>query len=319
MTSDAHQEFRRVRVASVTEVAQDVRAYELVSADGRPLPAWTPGSHVDVHSPCGLVRQYSLCNDPRFGDRYRIAVKKEAEGRGGSRSMHEDVATADLLAISPPRNYFPLSDGAGSSLLIAGGIGITPVYAMVHALAAANRPWMLHYCARSAAHAAFHEELQALAPQSVVTHFSEVPVLDVPSLIAAQGPDVHIYCCGPVGLMSAVKDATANRSPEHVHFEWFAAPDVDHSQDQSFEIELARSGRVASVPPDRSILQVVRDCGVDAPSSCEAGVCGTCETRLLAGEADHRDLLLTEEERAQNASIMICVSRARSKRLVLDL
>lgn len=320
MTTNADQELRRVRVAAVHDVAVDVRTYELVSADGRPLPDWTPGSHIDVHVPAGLVRQYSLCSDPTIRNRYRIAVKKEPGGRGGSLSMHEDVETGSVLAIGLPRNYFPLASDLAPSLLIAGGIGITPIYAMARSLAAdGRRSWTLHYCARSAAHAALRNELQRLAPQSVVQHFSEAPVLDVASLLGAQAPDMHVYCCGPVGLMAAVKEATANRDPERVHFEWFAAPPVDHSHDQAFEIELARSGIVANVPADRTILQVVRECGIDAPSSCEAGVCGTCETVLLAGDADHRDLLLTPDERAQNRSIMICVSRARSKRLVLDL
>lgn len=320
MTTDADQELRRVRVAAVHDVAVDVRTYELVSADGRPLPDWSPGSHIDVHVPAGLVRQYSLCSDPAIRNRYRIAVKKEAGGRGGSRSMHEDVEPGSVLAIGLPRNYFPLASDVASSLLIAGGIGITPIYAMARSLAAdGRRSWTLHYCARSAAHAALRNELQRLAPQRVVQHFSEAPVLDVASLLGAQAPDVHVYCCGPVGLMAAVKEATANRDPGRVHFEWFAAPPVDHSLDQAFEIELARSGIVANVPADRTILQVVRECGIDAPSSCEEGVCGTCETVLLAGDADHRDLLLTPDERAQNRSIMICVSRARSKRLVLDL
>ena len=320
MTIDADQELRRVRVAAVQDVAVDIRSYDLVAADGRPLPEWTPGSHIDVHVPAGLVRQYSLCGDPALKDRYRIAVKKEAAGRGGSLSMHEDVEADSVLAIGLPRNYFPFVTDAARSLLIAGGIGITPIYAMVHALAKdGDQPWTLHYCARSAAHAAFYEELLRLAPERVVEHFSEAPVLDVASLLAEEGPEVHVYCCGPVGLMSAVKDATANRDPHRVHFEWFAAPPVDRSRDQAFEIELARSGIIANVPADRTILQVVRECGVDAPSACEEGVCGTCESALLAGDADHRDLLLSADEREQNRSIMICVSRARSKRLVLDL
>jgi ferredoxin-NADP reductase len=320
MTIDADQELRRVRVAAVRDVAVDIRSYELVAADGRPLPAWTPGSHIDVHVPAGLVRQYSLCGDPALGDRYRIAVKKEAAGRGGSLSMHEDVEADDVLAIGLPRNYFPFVTDAARSLLIAGGIGITPIYAMVHALARnGDQAWTLHYCARSAAHAAFCEELRHLAPGRLVEHFSEAPVLDVASLLAEVEPDVHVYCCGPVGLMSAVKGACASRDPKRVHFEWFAAPPVDHSRDQAFEIELARSGIVATVPADRTILQVVRECGVDAPSACEEGVCGTCESVLLSGDADHRDLLLSADEREQNHSIMICVSRARSKRLVLDL
>jgi vanillate O-demethylase ferredoxin subunit len=265
------------------------------------------------------VRQYSLCGDLRVVNRYSIAVKKEADGRGGSTSMLDDVEAGTVLAIGTPRNYFELVPHAQSTLLIAGGIGITPIYAMAQALTHAGSEWQLHYCARSAAHAAFHRELLALGPGRVVTHFSETPVLDVNSLLAAQAPGTHVYCCGPVGLMSAVKAAAAGWDEAHVHFEWFAAPAIDHAQDRAFEVELARAGLVLGVPVGRTILEVVRENGIDVPSACEEGVCGTCETRLIGGEPDHRDLLLTAEERAANRSIMVCVSRARSPRLVLDL
>ena len=319
MNLDAAQELRRVRVVAINDLATDVRGYELASADGRALPAYSPGSHIDVHVPVGLVRQYSLCGNIDVPERYRIAVKKEPGGRGGSISMHDDVEVGSVLAISPPRNYFPLAPEAPRSILIAGGIGITPIYAMAQSLARAGRNWTLTYCARSAAHAAFRREVEALAPQRVVTHFSEVPVLDVAGLLEAQAADTHVYCCGPVGLMSAVKAATANWDSRRAHFEWFAAPEVDRTLDRAFEVELKGSGVVLTVSADRTILQAIRECGIDAQSACEEGVCGTCETGLLAGEADHRDLLLTPEERAENRSIMICVSRARSKRLVLDL
>jgi len=312
-------ELRRVRVVGVRDVAIDIRAYDFESADGRPLPPCAAGAHIDVHVPSGVVRQYSLCGDIDTRDRYRIAVKKEADGRGGSISMHDDAEVDSFLAIGAPKNYFPLAQQAGSNLLIAGGIGITPIYAMAQALAREQRDWTLHYCARSAAHAAFLRELEALAPQRINTHLSEAPVLDVARLLASQPKDVHVYCCGPVGLMSAVKAATAGWDEARVHFEWFAAPVVDHAQDQSFEVELARSHIVVTVPADRTILDVVRETGIDVASSCEEGVCGTCETKLVAGEADHRDLLLSAKERAENRSMMICCSRARSKRLVLDL
>jgi vanillate O-demethylase ferredoxin subunit len=312
-------ELRRVRVVEVRDVAIDTRAYELASADGRPLPRYAAGAHIDVHVPSGVVRQYSLCGDIDAHDRYRIAVKKEADGRGGSISMHEDAEVDSFLAIGAPKNYFPLVQKARSNLLIAGGIGITPIYAMAQTLEREQRDWTLHYCARSPAHAAFLDELEALAPQRVNAHLSEAPVLDVAHLLDAQSNDVHVYCCGPIGLMSAVKAATAGWDEARVHFEWFAAPAVDHAQDQSFEVELARSRIVLTVPGDRTILDVVREAGIDVPSSCEEGVCGTCETKLLAGEADHRDLLLSAKERDENKSMMICCSRARSKRLVLDL
>ncbi|HJU22993.1 MAG TPA: PDR/VanB family oxidoreductase [Casimicrobiaceae bacterium] len=312
-------ELRRVRVVGVRDIAVDIRAYELAAADGRPLTPYAAGAHIDVHVPSGVVRQYSLCGDIDAHDRYRIAVKKESDGRGGSISMHEDAEVDTFLAIGAPKNYFPLAQEARSNLLIAGGIGITPIYAMAQELERERRDWTLHYCARSAAHAAFLRELAALAPQRINAHLSEAPVLDIGRLLADQSDDVHVYCCGPVGLMSAVKTATAGWDEARVHFEWFAAPAIDHAQDRSFEVELARSRIVVTVPADRTILDVVREAGIDVPSSCEEGVCGTCETKLLAGEADHRDLLLSAKERDENKSMMICCSRARSKRLVLDL
>ena len=320
MSVNSASEWRRVRVGSIRELAVDIRGYELEPADGRELPAYEAGAHIDIHVPAGPIRQYSLCGESNATERYRIAVKKDATGRGGSTSMHDDVEVGSFLAMTGPRNYFPLAaDAPGGSLLIAGGIGITPIYAMVQALHFAGREWTLHYCARSQAHAAFYGELEALAPRRVVPHFSEVPVLDVDALLAARAQGTHVYCCGPEGLMSAVKAATARSDASCLHFEWFSAPTIDHAQDRSFEVELKRSGLVLAVPADRSILQVVREQGIDVPSACEEGVCGTCETCVLAGEPDHRDMLLTSEERAANRSMMICISRAISDRLVLDL
>jgi ferredoxin-NADP reductase len=319
MSTDPAPEWRRVRVASIQELATDVLGFELVPVDGRALPTHDAGAHVDIQVPTGLVRQYSLCGEPGATRSYRIAVKKEATGRGGSLSMHADVEVGSVLGMTTPRNYFPLAAHGAAHLLIAGGIGITPIYAMARALHAAGRDWTLHYCARSQAHAAFYDELQARAPQHVVPHFSEVPVLDIEGLVEAMAPETHIYCCGPVGLMSAVKDATVRRSSACVHFEWFAAPKIDHALDRAFAVELERSGMVLTVPADRSILQVVREHGIEVPSACEEGVCGTCETCVLGGEPDHRDMLLSPAERAANRTMMICISRAKSNRLVLDL
>lgn len=319
MSDGASHELRRVRVVSVRDVAVDTRAYELAPADGRPLPGYAAGAHIDVHVPAGVVRQYSLCGSIALPNRYTIAVKKEPSGRGGSLSMHDDVEIDSVLAIGIPRNYFELAPDAVRSLFVAGGIGITPIYAMTQTIAAQGREWMLHYCARSHGHAAFLQELQALGSTRVVTHFSETPMLDITGLVEQQGDDTHLYCCGPLGLMSAVKEATAGWEPSRVHFEWFSAPAQDHTGDAAFEVELRRSGLVLAVPADRTILQVVREAGVDVQSSCEQGVCGTCEVPLLEGEADHRDLLLSADERAANRSMMICCSRARSRRLILDL
>lgn len=312
-------ELRLARVASIRDLAIGIRGYDLVPADGRSFAPCEAGAHVDLHVPSALVRQYSLCGEIGATDRYRIAVKREAAGRGGSISMHDDAEVGSLLAVSAPRNFFPLAAGASATLLIAGGIGITPIYAMARSLAAAGAEWTLHYCARSEAHAAFCAELRALARHRVVAHFSEVPVLDVDALLASPSPGTQVYCCGPEALMSAVKRAAVRWDPASVHFEWFAAPAIDRSRDRPCEVELRRSGLVLDVPADRSILEVVRANGIDVPSACEEGVCGTCETALLEGEAEHRDMLLTPAERVANRSMMICISRARSQRLVLDL
>lgn len=311
-------ELRRVRVACIRKLACDVLGFELVPIDGRPLPMFTAGSHIDVHVPNGSVRQYSLYSDPASGQ-YAIAVKNEPTGRGGSNSMHRCVEVNSELGIAGPRNHFPLNIGAAHSVLVAGGIGITPIRAMIHALQEGNRGWELHYCARSAMHAAFFDELHEQFPDKVHSYFSTLPLLDVRDLLNRLDLSAHLYCCGPAGLMQAVRDGAAPEQAERVHFEWFAAPQVEHADNQAFEIELARSKRVLLVSAEKSVLQVLRENGFDVPSSCEEGVCGTCETRVLQGRIDHRDQLLSEQEREANQTMMICVSRAKCTRLVLDL
>lgn len=311
-------ELRRVRVMSIRRLARDVLGFELVPADGRPLPVFEAGAHIDVHVPSGLVRQYSLYSDPASGQ-YAIAVKNEPAGRGGSNNMHTAVEVGSTLGISGPRNHFPLDAGAVHTVLVAGGIGITPVRAMLHTLEAQGRSWELHYCARSEMHAAFFDELRERFPAKVHGYFSETPLLKVQELTSQLDSDAHLYCCGPAGLMQAVQDSAAPAQADRVHFEWFAAPQGEHADNQTFEVELACSERVLQVPPERSILQVLREHGMDAPSSCEEGVCGSCETRVLQGQIDHRDLLLSPEERQSNRTMMICVSRAKCARLVLDL
>jgi len=319
MLRDTSLEQRLARVVAIREVAVDTRCFDMVAADRRPLAPFTPGAHIDVHAPNGQVRQYSLCGEPRDPSRYRIAVKREPGGRGGSRSMHDEVEEGSALGILDPRNHFPLAPDADHSLFIAGGIGITPIFAMIQSLHAGGHSWELHYCARSPAHAAFHPELVALGGGRVTPWFSEAPLLDTAALLRDVREGAHVYCCGPTGLMTAVSNAAAHWPADRIHFEYFSAPAHAEAPNGSFEVELRRSGLVLEVPPERSILQAVREHGIDVPSSCEEGVCGTCETGVLEGECDHRDFLLSEAERAANASMMICVSRARSRRIVLDL
>ena len=316
---EANEESRLVRIRAIRAVATDINSYELVPADARPLPAFTAGAHLDVQVPNGMIRQYSLHGDPADRSVYRIAVKRESSGRGGSMSLHDAAEVAIALGIVGPRNHFPLDPGAERHLFIAGGIGITPIYAMIQTLAARGQAWDLHYCARTPDHAAFYEELKALGPGHVTPHFSEIPTLDVSELLRVQPEGTHVYCCGPQGLMKAVEAAAAHWAPGHVHFEWFAAPKSEWPANQPVEVELAKTGSIFLVPADQSILQVLRENGVHVQCACEEGVCGTCETAVLAGEPQHRDLLLSPEERAENRTMMVCVSRANSSRLVLDL
>lgn len=312
-------ESRRVRVSAVRQAAEDVRTFDLVAADGRPLAAASPGAHLIVEVPAGLARHYSLCGDPRDAAHYVIAVKRELAGRGGSASMHEAVEPGSILTIAGPRNNFPLAGGSSCSILIAGGIGITPLFAMAQELQHSGQPWAMHYCARSAAHAAFLPELTALRPGAVTPYLSPSPIFDAATELARFRPGAHVYCCGPQGLMQAVADATAHWPDGHVHFEWFSNPADAGARNVAFEVELAQSGMVLAVPEHLSVLQVVRAAGIDVPSSCEEGVCGTCETRVLSGSVAHRDRVLSAAERQANGSMMICVSRAEGNRIVLDL
>jgi vanillate monooxygenase ferredoxin subunit len=315
-----------VRVARKQEEADDICSYELVSADGAPLPPFTAGAHIDVHLGAGLVRQYSLCNAPHERHRYLVGVLRDPASRGGSRTMHDDVHAGTTLSIGAPRNHFALApDGAGPSLLLAGGIGVTPILAMAEALSAQGAPFEMHYCARSPARAAFGRRIAA-APYASRVHFhydsgDGTQPLDLPALLAGLARTTHIYLCGPAGFIAHVKAAAeaAQWPPGQVHFEYFgaAAPAVDG--DQPFEVKLASSGKVYAIGAGDTVLRVLADAGVYIPASCEQGVCGTCLTRVLEGMPEHRDLYLDEAERAANDQFTPCCSRARTATLLLDL
>jgi len=314
-----------VRVAHKRVEADGICSFELVHAEGGALPAFEAGAHVEVHLPGGVTRPYSLCNDPAQTQRYRIAVLREAASRGGSTMLHERVAEGDRLEVGAPRNLFALAPEAASHLLLAGGIGITPLLAMAQRLAAQRAPFELHYCARSKARAAFVEEIEqsVFAPQ-VSFHFSEGDAarrLDIAALLAQRRPGQHLYVCGPVAFMDAVLAAAkAQGWPDaQVHREIFGAAPVDSSGDIAFEVQLNSSGRVVAVPAGCTIIHALSDAGVFVPTSCEQGICGTCLTPVLSGMPDHRDQYLTDEERAAGQLILPCCSRAKSARLVLEL
>ena len=314
----------RLLVRSITLEAEGILSFELVHPDRATLPPFEPGSHVDVTTADGRLRQYSLCNDPAERQRYRIAVLREVAGRGGSRFMHEDVRVGEFLEVSLPRNHFPLAADAGRHLLIAGGVGITPILSMAHALRRQAAAYEIHYCTRSAGRTAFKEEVGQVAAGKVSIHHDHGDPssgLDVAGLLRVVVPGTHVYCCGPAGLMRAVEAATTHWPPQSIHFEHFAAAKADPSTaegDAEFEVELTSTGAILPVPADRTILAVLRNAGTQVESSCEAGVCGTCRTRYLSGSPHHRDYVLTDDERRD--WIMVCVSRATpGDRLVLDL
>jgi phthalate 4,5-dioxygenase reductase component len=311
-----------VRVAAREQIAQDIHLFDLAPCDGCHLPRFEPGAHVAVRAPNGEIRKYSLCNDSDEEDRYAVAIKREHEGRGGSIGLIDATAAGDRWLISPPVNNFPLHPRAPGFLFIAGGIGISPIMSMIRYLrATAGKRFKLVYCTRSPQATAFRAELGApeLRGQVNIHHDDGDPAraLDLWPLLE-RPTGAHLYCCGPRGMMQAVRDMTGHWSASAVHFESFAdAAATRRPDDAAFSVRLARSGGVVEIPPDRSILETLRAHGHALASSCESGSCGTCRTRLIGGEADHRDLVLSDGERPGH--IMICVSRARSPELVLDL
>ncbi|MDH6216529.1 PDR/VanB family oxidoreductase [Streptomyces pseudovenezuelae] len=299
----------RLLVAGHETVADGVVQLRL---EGRDLPRWEPGAHLDLVLPSGLVRQYSLCGDPEDTSSYTVATRLVEDGRGGSREVHEQVWEGMELEVRGPRNRFPLVD-APAHVFVAGGIGITPVLPMLRALGD-GAEWRLLYCGRTRASMPFLEEIEKLGKgggRVTVVAEDESGLPDLDGQLADIPEDAAVYCCGPEELMAAV----AERVPR-VRLERFA-PRLSADGNSAFEVELRRSGRTLTVPADSTVLAAVRAELPDTAYSCAQGFCGTCQQRVLEGEVDHRDELLTDAERAD--SMLICVSRARSDRLVLDM
>jgi phthalate 4,5-dioxygenase reductase subunit len=293
---------------------------EFRDASGKALPEFSAGAHIAIRTPTGLSRKYSLCNDPAERDRYLVAVKREANGRGGSADLIDHVKTGDELMVAAPVNDFELPQRAQDFLFIAGGIGITPIMAMIRQVRTEGKRFRLFYCSRSPETTAFVDELSAPEFKDQVTiHYDggdPANLLDLRPILQERKNREHLYCCGPRPLMEAVRTMTDHWSSAAVHFEAFSDADTHKATDKPFKVRLARSGDVVDVPASKTILEVLREHGLEVPSSCETGTCGTCRTKLLAGEADHRDLVLHEHERAD--TIMICVSRARSDEITID-
>jgi ferredoxin-NADP reductase len=308
------------RVADVRELAKNTRLYVLQPLEGE-FPYADAGSHIDLHLANGLVRQYSLVMKNPTTSRYEIAIKLDERGRGGSSLIHSSLRVGDQIEISAPRNHFPLDEDAKRTLFVAGGIGITPIYSMLHRLRSLDRPSELYYACRSKADAAFLAELAGY--KDVHFHFDDENdgrFLDVKQVFSNTDPTSNFYCCGPSPLMDAFEHAaaSANVPSANVHMEYFT-PKEQVSLSGSFTVHLAKSGKVLEVPEGRSILEVLVEAGIQIEHSCSEGICGTCETKVLSGIPDHRDSVLTPKERKANNTMMICCSRSHSPDLVLDV
>ncbi|MEQ0565474.1 PDR/VanB family oxidoreductase [Amycolatopsis sp. NEAU-NG30] len=300
-------------VTDKEKLADGVVRLTLRATGGGPLPPWEPGAHIDLVLPGDVVRQYSLCGSPEDTSAYQVAVLREPDGRGGSAYVHDELVAGQRVRVDGPRNHFALAD-AKRYLFIAGGIGITPILPMLDRATATGREWRLVYGGRTRASMAFTADLARHGDRVTVQPQDEHGLLDLPALLAAADEDTAVYCCGPEPLLAAVEAL----GPPDLHVERFT-PKPDNGARTAFEVELAASGRVLPVPADRSILEVAEEAGITVLSSCREGTCGTCETGVLGGLPDHRDSVLTEEERQESEVMMVCVSRSRSPRLVLDL
>jgi ferredoxin-NADP reductase len=314
----AREQTFEVRLRALIWEAPGVLSLQLAAPNGNALPPFAPGAHIDLKLPDGTLRQYSLCGDPDDTSHYRLGIRAVAGGLSSS-FIHRQLRPGDLLTVSAPRNNFPMVDAA-RYIFIAGGIGITPLIPMMREASAKGLPWTLLYCNRRNEDAPFLAEIKRLGGD-ISLHSSEAGTrLDAAQRLGTMQQDTVVYCCGPERLMTAVDEATAAWPGGSIHFEWFAPRSRPADETSgSFEVICQRSGLTLTVPPDKSIMAVLSEAGIEVPRSCEQGICGTCETRVISGEVDHRDSILSASERAANQTMMICVSRARGSRLVLDI
>jgi ferredoxin-NADP reductase len=308
-----------LRVHAKTPQAEDVVTVTLTDPDGRRLPDWTPGSHIDLVLSNSLTRQYSLCGDRWDAYSYRIGVLREPASRGGSAFVHQQLEPGHLVGVSAPRNNFPLVPSQ-RYLFIAGGIGITPILPMVHQADLLGADWQLLYGGRKRASMAFLDDLTAYGDRVRIHPQDESGHLPLAAYVGEPRHGVRIYCCGPGPLLAAVEAVCAQWPRHSLRTERFVAEEHGPAVlDGPFEVELARSGTTVTVTPDVSVLDAVHAAGVEVLSSCRQGTCGTCETTVLSGYPDHRDALLDDDERAAGDCMFICVSRSCTDRLVLDL
>lgn len=317
------QELLTVQLMCVRLEAQAIASFEFQDPSGASLPAFSAGSHIDVHLPNGMVRSYSLCNSSDERHRYVVAVARDVNSRGGSSYMHDGLKIGQVLKVSAPRNHFALDESADHTVLVAGGIGVTPLWCMVQRLESLGKSWTLHYATRSRPHAAFLTELgvvHARARGVVHLHFdAESGLLEIPRIFSDCVPaNTHFYCCGPIPMLDAFTSA-AQRLPEaQVHVEYFKAKDAPVASG-GLQVTLAKSKKVVTVEEGKTVLDAILAAGVDLPYSCMDGICGSCEVAVLDGEPDHRDSVLSDKQRKSNKTMIVCCSGAKSPHLVLDL
>jgi len=316
-----HEPSFQARLTAIRHAAHDVNIYEFARQDGLALAEAEPGAHIDVALPNGIIRSYSLIEPGPVPKRYIIAVKRDASSRGGSSFLHDTIRVGQILTVTEPRNNFRLDDSESPVVLIAGGIGITPIWSMVQRLIQSpgvRRCWTLHYSCRARKEAAFLSDLQRF--RQVRVNFDEESghVLDIAAIVAAAPTGAHLYCCGPAPMLAAFETAASNWPALRKHVEYFA-PKEEPVRSGDFVVELRRSGREFPIPAGKSILQVLREAGIDVAYSCEQGICGTCEAVIISGMPDHRDSVLTLAEQAANKTVMICCAGSKTDRLVLDL
>lgn len=316
--SSARATTLRARLTAIRYAAEGIHLYEFSPVDGGALPAFTAGAHVDLHLPNGLIRQYSLCNAQDETHRYVVGIKRDPASRGGSTYIHDQLKVGTVLQLGAPRNHFDLHEEARHTVLVAGGIGVTPIACMAQRLEALGTSYELHYSVRKRDEAAFLDVLSGPRLHLHVDAENGNAPMALKDIVAKAPQDAHLYCCGPGPMLDAFEAACAGRPDGHVHLERFSAA-APAAAEGGYSVQLARSGRTIRIAPGCTILDTLRQEGIDVQASCEQGICGSCETRVLAGRPDHRDSLLSEEEKRANTVMMVCCSGSHDDLLVLDL
>lgn len=312
------------RIVAIELAAEDIFSFTLRPlGDALPEPI-DPGSHVDVHLPNGMMRSYSLSNGAAHRRGYRLTVARDVNSRGGSVYMHDHLRVGQILEVSLPRNNFEMMEDAAMSVFYAGGIGVTPFIPMLTRLNEAGKPWRLYYCTRNRDRAALIDEIEQLAGNGTgefIAHHDDTDgIFDLAGSLASLPAYAHVYCCGPTGMLDTFRTGAqlAAIAADQIHYEYFSS-DIESATEGGFVVVLNQSGAQVTVNPGQTILQALVDHGVNIPYSCEEGICGACETRVIEGTPDHRDMVLTDQEKQASKTMMVCCSGAKSARLVLDL